>query len=53
MRKPSSSERRSAWMVVTGAIVALVLVCVFAYAYYGSHVDAITPAAQQSSPQKQ
>lgn len=48
VRKPTRSERRSSWMAVTAAVIGLLLAVVFAYAYFGSHVDSVTPAAQQA-----
>jgi hypothetical protein len=47
MRKPTGSERRSAMWFVGSAVVALLAVVILAYAYRGSHVDSITPEAQQ------
>ena len=48
MREPTRSERRSAWLYIGTAVVALIAIVILAYAYKGSHVDSITPAAQQS-----
>ena len=53
----SRSEESSSWMAVTAAIVVLLLTGVFSYAYFGSHVDFVTPdfktdhsAIQASAP---
>lgn len=57
MHELSGSEQSSSWMAVTAAIVALLLTGVFAYAFFGSHVDFVTPdfktdhsALQSSAP---
>jgi hypothetical protein len=39
----SGPEQSSSWMAVTAAVVVLLLTGVFAYAYFGSHVDFVTP----------
>jgi hypothetical protein len=51
MRQPTKSERRSAGLYIGGLVVALIVVVVLAYAYKGSHVDSISPDAQQQQGQ--
>jgi hypothetical protein len=43
MQELSGSEQTSSWMAVTAAAIALLLTAVFAYAFFGSHIDYVTP----------